>query len=724
MNLLELYAKISLDSSEYESGVEKAKKGNKSLSDSFGGVARSAETIKNTIGVLSAQYDSAKKNVEELTKKFNESANKTGVTSQETQDLAKQLKEAESQMDSIGRELQQYNSGLEQNAQKTDAAEKSAGRFGDAFKKNFSAALKGGAALIGAATTAVVGLVTASVKGYSELEQLAGGAAKIFDEISQSRIMADAYNAYKLLGMSANEYLAIINDVGAAFSSTMGDEAGYTAAQKGLQAIADYATGTGKNLTELMGKFTLITRSTSSYQSIADQFSGILPATTEAFLEQAQAAGFLEEKYKSLTDVPLAEYQEAVTLMLEKGVAELNLAGNAASEAFTTISGSFAMAKASWSNLVAGLADDNADFAMLIDNFTTSIGAVVDNTMPRVMTALGGVVNLIGTTLPMAVEQIPPLVVQILPQLADAASGMIMALISGIENGQGDLVGVLMSVAMQIVSLVLTAAPKLLTVGVSLITQLVNGLASAAPELIPAAVSAVLQLVEGLTNPDSFSALIDGAIALIVGLTDGLIAALPMLLDSAPVIVSNLVSVLISNIPKLVLAGLDFIIALGTGIWDNLDEIGLAAWGIIETLFTSLDDYGQALIDTGAKAVEKIKAGIESTWGELASWFADLWNSVFGNLNVNVAVIGGETVIMPNSRNAGGMDYVPFNGYLSELHRGEMVLTASEAEDYRRGNRGRGTVTVIQNIYSTAKTAADLMEEARYEQEKAVLLGV
>ena len=33
-------------------------------------------------------------------------------------------------------------------------------------------------------------------------------------------------------------------------------------------------------------------------------------------------------------------------------------------------------------------------------------------------------------------------------------------------------------------------------------------------------------------------------------------------------------------------------------------------------------------------------------------------------------------------------------------------------------------VTVIQNIYSQAKTAADLMLEARHEQERAVLLGV
>ena len=36
---------------------------------------------------------------------------------------------------------------------------------------------------------------------------------------------------------------------------------------------------------------------------------------------------------------------------------------------------------------------------------------------------------------------------------------------------------------------------------------------------------------------------------------------------------------------------------------------------------------------------------------------------------------------------------------------------------------GRG-VSVVQNIYSKAQTASELMREAKYEQERAVLMGV
>ena len=163
--------------------------------------------------------------------------------------------------------------------QASGSLSKISGKLGDGLKT----AAKIGVAAVGTASAAIVGLTKSAVESFAEYEQLAGGAQKIFNDMDYSRIAQDAQNAYKELGLSANQYLAVINDVGATFAATMGDEAGYEAAKTGLKAISDYASGTGKNVDELSQKFTLITRSTSSYQSIADQFSGILPATSAGF---------------------------------------------------------------------------------------------------------------------------------------------------------------------------------------------------------------------------------------------------------------------------------------------------------------------------------------------------------------------------------------------------------------------------------------------------------
>ena len=222
---------------------------------------------------------------------------------------------------------------------------------------------------------------------YADFEQLSGGVDKIFDQADTAQILKDAQGAFKDLNMSANEYLTSINQVGAAFAQTMGDAKGYENARKGMLAISDYATGTGRDINELNDKFSLITRSTSSYQSIADQFSGILPATSADFLDQAKAAGFLSDEYTKLTEVPVAEYQEAVTQMLEKGVADMGLAGNTAHESASTLSGSLAMLSSSWENLLTAIGDGGRqmDLASVTQGFVDAIGAVAVNVVPALM---------------------------------------------------------------------------------------------------------------------------------------------------------------------------------------------------------------------------------------------------------------------------------------------------------------------------------------------------
>ena len=243
-----------------------------------------------------------------------------------------------------------------------------------------SAILKG----VEKASQAATEVFAGAFANFSEFEQLSGGVEKIFNDMDTSRVFADANNAWRDLNMSANDYMATINDVGAMFSATMGDEAAYDAARKGMKAISDYSSGTGKNLDVLNQKFAMITRATSSYQSIADQFSGILPATSADFLEQAQAAGLLSDEYTKLTEVPIDEYQRALVDMLEEGTKELGLHGNTAAETAKTISGSIAGMQSAWSNFLTGIADEDADMGKLTDDLVEAIGNVVDNALPRI----------------------------------------------------------------------------------------------------------------------------------------------------------------------------------------------------------------------------------------------------------------------------------------------------------------------------------------------------
>ena len=715
MNLFELYAKISVDDTEFKKSMENAKNVSKNVANAmkelqspldkiesgFNAIkhpietaksgfetlknktealrhpietlksnlqasANALETQRNKLSVLSSSYDSAKKKVEELTKEFNKQAKESGTSSKETKELAEKLKEAEREAAEAKKEMDDYAKSVSKAGENSDGAKEKIsklvsglGKVASGVGKGLATAAKVGTAAVGAAATGVIALAKSSIDSYAEYEQLAGGAAKIFDEMSQTQILQDAQNAYKDLGLSANQYLSVMNDVGATFAATMGDEAGYEAAKTGLKAISDYASGTGKNVDELSQKFTLITRSTSSYQSIADQFSGILPATSKDFLKQAQAAGLLSKKYKDLTKVPIAEYQAAVSQMLEKGVEELGLANNTAMEAATTISGSLAALSGSWSNLITGLADDNADFDLLMNNFVESTVNAAKNIVPRVGTALKGIGKLVKELVPVAMEYIPQIIGDFLPEIADAAVGIVTSIGGSIVDN----------------------LDQILAWGQDMLDTLIDGIMETSDSDISATVTKIITSLGNFVI-SNLPQILAAGIKILISLVNGIVSSIPELAGAATQAIADFAKFLISG--------------------ENIANIIDAAENLMENLAEGFKAVLEVLIDVGSDVVQAIIDGISAAWGGLVSWFNGLWSSLFGNRSVNVSVNkptssgkGSFGEVALNGSHALGLDYVPFDGYIAELHKGERILTAREAREYSGGTNFNGDINII-----------------------------
>lgn len=487
-----------------------------------------------------------------------------------------------------------------------------------------------GATAVGAAAAGITALTTAAIHSFAEYEQLAGGAQKIFDQMDYSKIAQDANNAYKELGLSANQYLAVINDVGATFATTMGDEAGYEAAKTGLKAISDYASGTGKNVNELSQKFTLITRSTSSYQSIADQFSGILPATSAGFLEQAQAAGILSDKYTQLTEVPIAEYQEAVSKMLEKGVSDLGLANNTMDEAFSTLSGSLAMARGAWSNLVTGLASDSADLDMMIGNFVESVGAVATNLIPKIGTALDGASKLVRELIPVIVQEIPVLIEENLPVLVEAAVSIIQSLVDGISQNQEMLFVAIFGVVTYLAETFIGMLPQIVELGINLIVSLANGIATSLPEMVPTIVDVILQIVDTLVN--NAGMLVDAALNIILALSDGIINSLPTLIEKIPEIITSIVEAIVTNAPKLLEAALQLVVTLGSGLVSSIPSLLDSVGEIASSIISGLSEGVANISEIGQNIINGLWSGIVS----MGQWINDKVSGFFSGIVDNV----------------------------------------------------------------------------------------
>ena len=122
------------------------------------------------------------------------------------------------------------------------------------------------------------------------------------------------------------------------------------------------------------------------------------------------------------------------------------------------------------------------------------------------------------------------------------------------------------------------------------------------------------------------------------------------------------------------------------------------------------------LKDLGKQVVDKIKEGISEKWEGLTSWFNNLWDKLFKNRSVDVEVNTSEN----GSGHAIGLDYVPTNNYPAMLHRGEAVLTAREADEWRRGKNSVGNIQINQYIQTVPQTPVELSAStaAYFEQAR------
>ena len=486
------------------------------------------------------------------------------------------------------------------------------GKFSNAAKGAISAgAVAMGNILASAATTAAANLgqvFTDMFQGAMDFEQLAGGVEKIFDQADIAGIMNDANAAYKDLNMSANEYLAAINQTGAAFAQTMGDQKGYDTARTGMKAIADYASGTGRNIDELNEKFSLITRSTSSYQSIADQFSGILPATSKDFLEQAQAAGFLSDSYKSLTEVPIDEYQQAVSQMLEKGVADMGLAGNTALESAETMSGSLAMLKSSWSNLLAGILDDNADLGAYFDALLESIVAVVSNFAPR-----------IGLLFVRLFQQLPQAIVDAIMALPDTMLPALQA-VFGEQMGQAisdDMRGAL------------------------------EGIQGAITELFDGIMSAVMPIAENLMSLFQevwpiISQIVGDAMTFIGGIIETVWPVVSEIIVGAMTTISGIIQDNWPAIQEIVISVMTAIQGFLETVWPAIQNLVTTVMAAIDAVVTTAWPIIQTVVSTVMSAILTV---VQTVWPAIQGIISTVVGAITGIINGISSVVGVVTGI-------------------------------------------------------------------------------
>lgn len=361
----------------------------------------------------------------------------------------------------------EYERGL------NDASGK-ASSFGDKLKGGLGAVGKLAATGIATVATAGVTVGKQALEAYANYEQLVGGVETLFKD-SSGLVQEYAANAYKTAGLSANEYMETVTSFSASLLQSLGGDT-EQAAKIGDMAITDMADNANK-----MG--TSMESIQNAYQGFAKQNYTMLDnlklgyggtkEEMERLLADATALSGVEYDINSLADV-----YEAIHVIQT----ELDITGTTAKEASTTISGSLASMKSAWSNLLVGIADDNADFETLVGNFVGSVVTVGGNIIPRVESILDG----LGELITQAADKLVPIVVETiinnLPKIIESGINLVATLIAGLISAIPQLVRAIPKIIAAIVRGFVNAWPQIKQAGVDLLNMFGDGIKSLAGE--------------------------------------------------------------------------------------------------------------------------------------------------------------------------------------------------------------------------------------------------
>lgn len=704
MNLFELSAKISVDDSDFKKSMENAQKVSKNVAKAmqelqspldkvksgFNAIAHPIETAKKGFETLKNKTEEIRHPIETFKAKVQESStaleaqrNKLSVLAsgydsakKKVDELTKEFNKSAKESGTSSKKTQELAEKLKDAENKASSAKKEMDDFAESVSKagkNSGSAKDKIAGLVGGLGKVAHGVGTAvatSVATAAKVGVAAVGAAS---------------TAIVALGKIGLDYNSQMEQYTTNFTTMLGSQQD---AVKKVDELKKFAASTPLSMDDLAkGTQTLLAFGVESENStgILRQLGDIALGDADKMQRlstafgKATASGKLSgEVVQQMIDAgwnPLIQISKAAGETMEETQKRMSAGAisveelQSAMEAVTTGTGQFAGGMEAASHTTQGL------ISTLKDNAAALVGEVFQPISD----------GLLGEVLPGAIEAIGRLTTAF---QTNGVSGMVTA-------------------ASDIVASFLTAftgrLPEFITLAMNMLQTLGSGISQNLPTITNAAFQTFMAFVQGLTQ--MLPGLLDMALQMVMTLGQNLVANAPQIVDSAVQLFTSFIDTLIEWLPELVPLAFQIVTKLATSLIDNIPTIA------------------EKVVELGAAVVDAIIQGISDAWDGLVSWFNGLWDNLFGNRTVNVNVNETSSSGVDGSH-AGGLSYVPFDGYIAELHKGERVLTAREAKAYKNGEKSSGGgVTVIQNIYSQAKTAAELMREAQYEQRRALMMG-
>ena len=518
------------------------------------------------------------------------------------------------------------------------------------------------------ATAAIGKALGSAISEGANLEQSLGGIETLFKD-SADKVKANAAEAYRTAGMSANDYMELTTSFSASLLSSLSNDTSKAAdaADMAMTDMSDNANKMGTNMEDIKNAYQGFAKQNYTMLDNLKLGYGGTKTEMERLLKDAQKISGVKYDINNLSDVYSA-------IHVIQG--ELDITGTTAKEAATTISGSMNSMKAAAQNVMGQITLGRDIGPALSALGETTITFFAGNLLPAVANVLSGLPDLIsGVTsvivrsMNMAASNMDSIVSQggqivlnlassILenaPFLLEAVLKLAMSLgetlintdwgavgrsvmdaLSGsIDSAAGEILGIEGGEILTYLADALEQKlPVLMIKGSNILMSIINGILQKIPNIITTAgtiitnfVNAIFSLLPNLLNLGG---------RLLTNFANGITQQIPFVVETAGTMITNYIDVISSLLPQIVQSGIKLILNFANGITQKLPSIVEMAGTMITNYISAISSLLPQIIQSGVQLIlnfvngiiQKLPAMVE-TAGKIVTNFA---SGVLNNL--------------------------------------------------------------------------------------------
>lgn len=509
-------------------------------------------------------------------------------------------------------------------------------------------------------------MLSESLTGGGALQQSLGGVETLFKD-SAASVIANAEQAYRTAGMSANQYMETVTSFSASLLQGLSGDTAKAAsvADMAMTDMSDNANKMGTSMESIQNAYQGFAKQNYTMLDNLKLGYGGTKTEMERLLKDAQEISGVKYDISNLSDVYSA-------IHVIQG--ELGITGTTAKEAATTLSGSAASMKAAFSDVLANLSLGRdigpsltalgetvktflvGNLLPMVGNILQQLPAVISSAISIAGGALAELPAMFSDVLSTAVRSINVIadnadvilqmgldfvlgmgeaIIMAAPYLAEAAFNLVTAFgeailttdwmqiatdtITSIRDGMsvaaGEIFGADGNILQAVMDAISLGLPGFLETGIGIMTNIVAGIVSMVPGLLETGTGILTSFVGQLMA--NFPTVLAAGSEIVNVLMSGVTALLPAVIASALELLTMFLDQIMTNLPMALSTGTEVVNTLVNGVLEMLPEVVTSALTTLTTFVNQLIASLPQVLSAGQTILLNMVDGIRQTLPEV-----------------------------------------------------------------------------------------------------------